>query len=341
MLDNAHTSPVLKAIDVWKMFGPGCNAYLKNQNNERHADALAKRGFVTGVREASFEVQQGEIFVLMGLSGSGKSTLLRCLTGLNELTAGEVLVNSQSLATASRRKLTDIRRKEISMVFQNFALLPHLCVLDNVAFPLRMSGVGREKRHAEARRLLELVGLGGKQSFYPHELSGGQQQRVGIARSLITDPVIWFLDEPFSALDPLIRKEMQNEFLRLQLSLRKTIVFVTHDFDEALRLGDRIAIMRDGCILQIGTAEDLVLRPANEYVRAFVEDIPREKVVSVRTLMQPLTPDADHSSPLGAEEKIGKVAKHLISADRPIAVVDQNGEIVGQISRSSLADFLK
>ncbi|MFL9945830.1 ATP-binding cassette domain-containing protein [Paraburkholderia agricolaris] len=340
-MNTTSTAPVLKAADVWKIFGAGSDAYLRDNRNDRQADALASRGFVTGVREASFEVQRGEIFMLMGLSGSGKSTLLRCLTGLHSLSSGEVMIDSQSLASASRRKLIDIRRREISMVFQNFALLPHLTVLDNVAFPLRMNGVARDKRIAEARRVLELVGLNGKQSFYPHELSGGQQQRVGIARSLVTDPTIWFLDEPFSALDPLIRREMQNEFLRLQSTLRKTIVFVTHDFDEAIRLGDRIAVMRDGCVIQIGTAEDLVLRPANDYVRAFVQDIPREEVVSVRALVEPMSPGADATAPLNADDKIGAVVSRVIASDRPLAVRDDEGNLVGQVSRASLAEWLK
>ncbi|MCY1425902.1 Glycine betaine transport ATP-binding protein OpuAA [compost metagenome] len=293
------------------------------------------------MREASFEVRTGEIFILMGLSGSGKSTLLRCLTGLYPLSAGEVMIADQSLASATPQQLMDIRRRKISMVFQNFGLLPHLSVLENVAFPLRMNGMSRDKRLAEAQRVLELVGLKGRELFYPHELSGGQQQRVGIARSLVTDPSIWFLDEPFSALDPLIRKEMQNEFIRLQRSLRKTIVFVTHDFDEAVRLGDRIAIMQNGQILQIGTAEDLVLKPANDYVRAFVQDIPREKVVSLRAILDPLTADAEHNETFDLDQKIGSAAQRLISSDHAIAVKDALGVIVGQVSRQSYSRWLK
>jgi glycine betaine/proline transport system ATP-binding protein len=203
-----------------------------------------------------------------------------------------------------------------------------------------MNGTPRDKRLAEAQRVLELVGLKGRELFYPHELSGGQQQRVGIARSLVTDPSIWFLDEPFSALDPLIRKEMQNEFIRLQRSLRKTIVFVTHDFDEAVRLGDRIAIMQNGQILQIGTAEDLVLKPANDYVKAFVQDIPREKVVSLRAILEPLSTDADRSEPFELEQKIGSAVQRLIASDQAIAVKDAKGIIVGQVSRQSYSRWL-
>lgn len=337
----AHTEPLaLKATDVWKVFGADCEAYLKAQGNARDAQALEKLGYTTGVREASFEVRTGEIFILMGLSGSGKSTLLRCLTGLYSLSAGEVMIADQSLASATSQQLMDIRRRKISMVFQNFGLLPHLSVLENIAFPLRMNGTPRDKRLAEAQRVLELVGLKGRELFYPHELSGGQQQRVGIARSLVTDPSIWFLDEPFSALDPLIRKEMQNEFIRLQRSLRKTIVFVTHDFDEAVRLGDRIAIMQNGQILQIGTAEDLVLKPANDYVRAFVQDIPRDKVVSLRAILEPLSAQAEHNEPFELDQKIGTAAQRLIASDHAIAVKDAQGTLVGQVSRQSYSRWL-
>lgn len=336
----ATEPPALKAIDVWKVFGSDCETYLKTQDNARDAQALEKLGYTTGVREASFEVRTGEIFILMGLSGSGKSTLLRCLTGLYSLSFGEVMIADQSLASATSQQLMDIRRHKISMVFQNFGLLPHLSVLENIAFPLRMNGTPRDKRLAEAQRVLELVGLKDRESFYPHELSGGQQQRVGIARSLVTDPSIWFLDEPFSALDPLIRKEMQNEFIRLQRSLRKTIVFVTHDFDEAVRLGDRIAVMQNGQILQIGTAEDLVLTPANDYVRAFVQDIPREKVVSLRAILEPLSADAEDSEAFELDQKIGSAAQRLIAADHAIAVRDAQGAIVGQVSRQSYSRWL-
>ncbi|GLU36537.1 MULTISPECIES: glycine betaine/L-proline ABC transporter ATP-binding protein [unclassified Pseudomonas] len=336
-----NESLALKAVDVWKVFGTDCERYLSNASQPRDAQTLGRLGYITGVREASFEVREGEIFILMGLSGSGKSTLLRCLTGLYPLSCGEVMIANQSLASATSQQLRDIRRRKISMVFQNFGLLPHLTVLENIAFPLRMNGMPREQRLQEARRVLELVGLAGRESFYPHELSGGQQQRVGIARSLVTDPAIWFLDEPFSALDPLIRKEMQNEFIRLQSSLRKTIVFVTHDFDEAVRLGDRIAIMQHGEILQIGTAEDLVLRPANDYVKAFVQDIPREKVVSLRALLEPASADMDGEAPFSLEMKVGQAAQRLIEADRPIAVVDADGAVVGQVSRASYSKWLK
>ena len=216
------------------------------------------------MRDASLEVRKGEIFVIMGLSGSGKSTLVRCLSRLIEATAGQVLFDGTDLLRAGRREMIDIRRHKMGMVFQHFALLPHLSVLQNVAFPLRVQGVPASEREERARRSIELVGLRGREDYFPRELSGGQQQRVGIARSLVVEPEVWFLDEPFSALDPLIRREMQDEFLRLQTMLHKTIVFITHDVEEAIRLADHIAIMKDGEIIQIATAETLVTSPATE-----------------------------------------------------------------------------
>ncbi len=225
----------------------------------------------------------------MGLSGSGKSTLVRCMSRLVEPSAGEILFNGRDLLAASPREMIEIRRHRMGMVFQHFALLPHLSVLGNVGFPLEVQGVPRAEREKRAREMVELVGLAGREADYPHQLSGGQQQRVGIARSLAVEPELWFLDEPFSALDPLIRREMQDEFLRLQETLHKTIVFITHDFDEAIRLADRIAIMKDGRIEQTGTPEDLVMRPATPYVAEFTRDVPKAKVLTVAAIM---TPDA-------------------------------------------------
>ena len=222
----------------------------------------------------------------MGLSGCGKSTLVRCLSRLIEPTKGEVMFNGQDLLKANDKDLINIRRHKMGMVFQHFALLPHLTVLGNIAFPLEVQGVERKVREQRAMEVIELVGLKGRERYYPRELSGGQQQRVGIARSLAVEPEIWFLDEPFSALDPLIRREMQDEFLRLQNVLHKTIVFITHDFEEAIRLADRIAIMQEGEIIQVGTPEELVLRPETEYVSEFTRGIPRAKVLTARAVME-------------------------------------------------------
>ena len=237
----------------------------------------------------------------MGLSGSGKSTIVRCLSRLVEPTSGHILLDGEDLLQASERQLIDLRRRAMGMVFQNFGLLPHLTVLDNVAFPLRIQGKTLSERHVRAREMIELVGLQGREASYPHQLSGGQQQRVGIARSLAVGPELWFLDEPFSALDPLIRRQMQDEFLRLQKMLNKTIVFITHDIIEAFRLADRIAIMREGEVIQIGRPVDIVLNPADDYVAEFTEDVPLLRVLTVRELMEegaaPLAAGSEKISP--------------------------------------------
>src|SRR4029453_825538 len=234
---------------------------------------------------ASIDVHEGEIFIVMGLSGSGKSTMLRCLSRLIEPTYGEVNFDGRDLLNRGGGELIEIRRHKMGMVFQHFALLPHLTVLENVGFPLSVQGVARDQLVKRARAMVDLVGLKGREHHYPRELSGGQQQRVGIARSLAVEPEIWFLDEPFSALDPLIRREMQSELMRLQGVLKKTIVFVTHDFDEAIRLAARVAIMKDGEVIQVGTPEELVIHPATEYVAEFTRDVNRAKVMSARSLM--------------------------------------------------------
>ena len=231
-------------------------------------------GCIVGVNNASFDVDKGEMLVVMGLSGSGKSTLLRCISRLTDATAGKILIDGEDICLMNNKQLVELRREKMGMVFQNFALLPHKTVIENIAFPLQVKGISTENSMYKALEMVELVGLKGRENYFPRELSGGQQQRVGIARSLAVEPDIWFLDEPFSALDPLIRKEMQDEFLRLQGVLNKTIMFVTHDFDEALRLADRIAIMKDGIIEQLDTPGNIVLNPATDYVKKFTEDVP-------------------------------------------------------------------
>src|SRR4029450_5480743 len=243
--------------NVWKLFGRNAESFLRGRQAGPTNEDIATAGLISAVRAVTLDVHEGEIFVIMGLSGSGKSTLVRCMTRLIEPTAGEIMFEGRDLLQANERELIEIRRHKIGMVLQHFALLPHLTVLDNVAFPLAVQGIARAQREQRAHAVIELVGLKGREQYYPRQLSGGQQQRVGIARSLAVEPNVWFLDEPFSALDPLIRREMQDEFLRLQNLLRKTIVFITHDFDEAIRLADRIAIMKDGEIIQTGAPEDL------------------------------------------------------------------------------------
>ncbi|MEE8533941.1 MAG: glycine betaine/L-proline ABC transporter ATP-binding protein, partial [Alphaproteobacteria bacterium] len=278
--DTAARGAKISCEGVWKVFGNGAESFLAAHGHAPGLDQLAQAGLIGAVRAVSFAVDEGEIFVIMGLSGSGKSTLVRCMSRLIEPTAGEVIFEGRDLLKASDKDLIEIRRHKMGMVFQHFALLPHLTVLGNVAFPLSVQGVDRATRERRAQEMIDLVGLSGRESYYPRELSGGQQQRVGIARSLSVEPEIWFLDEPFSALDPLIRREMQDEFLRLQKLLEKTIVFITHDFDEAIRLADRIAIMKDGRIIQIGSPEELVTAPADDYVAEFTREIPRAKVLS-------------------------------------------------------------
>jgi glycine betaine/proline transport system ATP-binding protein len=300
---------------------------------------LASPEVIVAVRDVSLEVNEGEIFVIMGLSGSGKSTLVRCMSRLVEPSAGEILFNGRDLLAASPREMIEIRRHRMGMVFQHFALLPHLSVLGNVGFPLEVQGLPRAAREKRAREMIELVGLSGREADYPHQLSGGQQQRVGIARSLAVEPELWFLDEPFSALDPLIRREMQDEFLRLQSVLHKTIAFITHDFDEAVRLADRIAIMQDGAIIQIGTPEELATAPATAYVAEFTREIPRAKVLSVRSVMTPAG-NGGFAGEVAATTKIEAIARRVIDAGRPFAVTDEQGALIGQLERRAVLDVL-
>ena len=330
----------LACREVWKLFGEGAERFLAAQNAAPALPEIQAAGLVGAVRDANIAVREGEIFVIMGLSGSGKSTLVRCLSRLIEPTAGEIIFEGQDLLRASEREMIQIRRHKMGMVFQHFALLPHLTVLQNVAFPLDVQGIDRATREARAREVIDLVGLSGREAYYPRELSGGQQQRVGIARSLAVEPEIWFLDEPFSALDPLIRREMQDEFLRLQSVLRKTIVFITHDFDEAIRLADRIAIMKDGAVIQIDTPEQLVLTPADDYVAEFTKHIPRAKVLTVRAVMQAGAPTGEVAGEVAADERIEAVADRVEAAQQPFAVTDAGGAVIGSIDRRAVVDTL-
>jgi glycine betaine/proline transport system ATP-binding protein len=259
---------------------------------------------------------------------------------LIEPTAGRVIFDQRDLLQASEKELIEIRRHKMGMVFQHFALLPHLTVLGNVAFPLGIQGIDRKACEKRAREMIDIVGLTGRESYYPRELSGGQQQRVGIARSLAVEPEIWFLDEPFSALDPLIRREMQDEFLRLQNMLHKTIVFITHDFEEAIRLADRIAIMKDGDIIQTGSPEALVLHPATEYVAEFTRDIPRAKVLSARAIMMPPGDGPAPTESVPATAKVQDLAARLVNGAPLVAVTDGNGKVIGHLSRQSVLDVL-
>ena len=332
---------VIKCDSVYKIFGTNAKKMLESSNGNVDAKAFHEAGCIVGVNNASFEVSKGEMLVVMSLSGSGKSTLLRCISRLTEATAGKIFIDGEDLLALNEKKLIELRRNKMGMVFQSFALLPHKTVLENIAFPLQVKGLKTQDSVKKAMDMVELVGLGGRENDFPRELSGGQQQRVGIARSLAVEPDIWFLDEPFSALDPLIRKEMQDEFLRLQGVLKKTILFVTHDFDEALRLADRIAIMKDGIIEQLDTPANIVLNPATEYVRKFTEEVPREKVLKIESVMDPVNKSEQLSDlKVSKDVLIETVAEKILVQEKPVAVIDSNNKVVGVVHSSKVIHVL-
>lgn len=331
------TETVISCRSVSKIFGPDPVGHLARLKANPETPSA---GHVQAVRDVDLDIRRGEMLVVMGLSGSGKSTLVRCLSRLIEITGGSVTIEGQDIAALSETALIDLRRRKMGMVFQSFGLLPNRTVLDNVAFPLEMRGQDQATRYARAREMLELVGLNGRETYFPRELSGGQQQRVGIARSLAIEPDIWFLDEPFSALDPLIRREMQDEFLRLKGLLAKTIIFITHDFDEALRLADRIAIMKDGRIEQCDTPDQIVLHPATEYVAKFTAEIDRARVVRAGALARPMAA-APQGQAMAASHTIRDLARALVGDARTvIPVADAQGQIIGGMDRQEALDVL-
>ncbi len=331
---------------VWKVFGAAPAHIVTTVTPEMtRSEVLEQTGHVLAVRDVSFDVYDGEIFVIMGLSGSGKSTLIRCLSRLIEPTLGQIFVNGADVTALDNSQLRELRRRTMSMVFQRFGLFSHRRVLDNVVYGLEVQGMAKEQRLARSQDILELVGLRGWENHYPHELSGGMQQRVGLARALAVNPEILLCDEPFSALDPLIRRDMQNELIRLQKNLRKTLVFITHDFLEAIKLGDRIAIMKDGEIVQIGTPEQIVAHPVNDYVREFTQDVPRVKVLTARSVMKPVH---DKSALIGKAIAIDTTLEALIpltvDSDQELPIVDERQNLVGLVDRKAvmlaLADTL-
>jgi len=327
----------IKCESVYKIFGANAKKMLQDASGNVDAKTFQEAGCIVGVNNASFEVSKGEMLVVMGLSGSGKSTLLRCISRLTDATAGKIYIEGQDLLSLKNKELIELRRNKMGMVFQSFALLPHKTVLENIAFPLQIKGMKTEDSISKAMDMVKLVSLEGRENYFPRELSGGQQQRVGIARSLAVEPDIWFLDEPFSALDPLIRKEMQDEFLRLQGKLQKTIMFVTHDFDEALRLADRIAIMKDGIIEQLDTPANIVLSPATEYVKKFTEEVPREKVLKIEAVMEPLSDNKNLSDlKVSKDVIIETVAEKILSQEKPVAVIDANKKVIGIVKPSKI-----
>ncbi|WP_079127438.1 quaternary amine ABC transporter ATP-binding protein [Streptomyces sp. TP-A0874] len=342
----------LQAEHLYKVFGRRPNEAVRKLEGGAGRDELRADGTTAAVIDASFEVEEGQIFVVMGLSGSGKSTLLRMLNGLLEPTSGRVLVDGEDLTALSPRELRSVRSKKISMVFQHFALFPHRSVLENAAYGLEVQGVPAEERRERAQQALELAGLKGWESSWPDELSGGMQQRVGLARALATDADLLLMDESFSALDPLIRRDMQDQLIELQKRLKKTIVFITHDLNEAMRLGDRIAVMRDGQIVQIGTAEDILVTPANDYVASFIQDVDRSRVLTAGSIMEEpgSAPAAESGDEPRTDQELLDAAPATVSADTPIAelftpcagsgaavaVTDADGDLIGLVARESL-----
>ena len=323
---------------LWKIYGSQPKKILAKHNNQPSDEQLSESGHLAAVNDANFDVYKGETLVVMGLSGSGKSTLLRCLSRLIEPTAGSVTIEGRELLKMSNKELIALRRNKMGMVFQNFALLPHKTVLENVMFPLEIQGVPKAERVELAFELLKVVSLEGRDAHYPRQLSGGQQQRVGIARSLAVKPDIWFLDEPFSALDPLIRAEMQDEFIRLRETLGKTIMFITHDFDEALRLADRIAIMNHGHIEQLDTPDQIVLHPATEYIAKFTRNISKTNFLTVGALTKPFSPSeqiesfATDQEPLRKNDRLSTVSKRILNSTTDLLpVVNGSGKPFGYL----------
>ncbi|WP_367132088.1 MULTISPECIES: quaternary amine ABC transporter ATP-binding protein [Streptomyces] len=326
----------LQAEHLYKVFGRRPEAAVKRLESGADRDELRADGTTAAVIDASFEVEAGQIFVVMGLSGSGKSTLLRMLNGLLEPTAGRVLFDGQDLTALAPRDLRTVRSRKISMVFQHFALFPHRSVLENAAYGLEVQGVPRAERDERAAEALELAGLKGWETSWPDELSGGMQQRVGLARALATDADLLLMDESFSALDPLIRRDMQDQLLDLQTRLKKTIVFITHDLNEAMRLGDRIAVMRDGRIVQNGTAEDILVRPANDYVASFIQDVDRSRVLTAGSIMTSGAGAGAGAATVPATTPVAELFTPLARSTDPLTVTDAQGEPAGVVTRDLL-----
>jgi glycine betaine/proline transport system ATP-binding protein len=327
---------IVSCRNVWKIYGPKADRIVGTPDADLpREELLQKTGCVAAVRDVSFDVQPGEVFVVMGLSGSGKSTLVRMLNRLHDPTAGTVLLAGDDIMQLDDERLREVRRRKISMVFQNFGLLPHRRIVDNVAFGLEIRGVGKEEREAKATDVLQVVGLAGLGDAYPDELSGGMQQRVGLARALATDPEIMLFDEPFSALDPLIRRDMQDEVIRLQRDVQKTMIFITHDLAEALKLGDRIAIMKDGRFVQIGTPEEVVAHPADDYVADFTRDVPRAHVLTARAIMRSTDGETDFAGDVAADAILQSLLPLVVRDERPFRVVE-DGAQVGIVDRTTV-----
>jgi glycine betaine/proline transport system ATP-binding protein len=334
---RTNGTPTLVVRNLWKVFGPAEHKLIGTPDAELSRDELRRKtGSTVGLRDVTFDVRPGEVCVVMGLSGSGKSTLVRCMTRLIEPTSGEVMLDGDDIVKASPETLRELRRRRFSMVFQHFGLLPHRRVMDNVAFGLEIRGEPKAAREERARAMIDLVGLQGHADSYPDQLSGGMQQRVGLARALAVDPEVMFFDEPFSALDPLIRRDMQNEVLRLHHEVGKTMVFITHDLAEALKLGDHIVIMRDGKVVQIGRPEEVVGAPADDYVADFVSDVPKSHVLTLRWIMRPVEPGDPVDGPeFPASAVIRSCLETAASTEKPIRVVE-DGRLLGVVDRARI-----
>ena len=335
---DSDTSDVTFSVrNLWKIFGKNADKVIGTDLERADRDHIKKEtGCTVAVRDVSFDVRPGEIFVVMGLSGSGKSTLIRCLTRLIEPTSGSVRLDGEDIEQASDQRLRELRRHKMAMVFQHFGLLPNRRIIDNVAYGLEVRGMSREERYARAHEMIDMVGLSGYENARPGELSGGMQQRVGLARALAVDPQVLLFDEPFSALDPLIRRDMQNEVVRLQRELNKTSVFITHDLQEALKLGDRIAIMRDGELVQVGTPEEVVGRPANAYVADFTSDVARTTVLTARWLVRDAFPEERTDGPTTEPGTVlAEVLPMLAASTAPVRVVEGD-TLLGYVGRDDV-----
>ena len=331
------TDATVSCRGLWKVYGPHPERVVGSADADLpRAELLEKTGCVAAVRDVSFDVAAGEVFVVMGLSGSGKSTLVRMINRIHDPTSGQVFIDGEDVLTLTDERLREIRRQKVSMVFQHFGLLPHRRIADNVAFGLEVRGVEKAERLTKATEVLEIVGLGGWGQHYPDELSGGMQQRVGLARALATDPEIMLFDEPFSALDPLIRRDMQDEVIRLQREVRKTMIFITHDLAEALKLGDRIAIMKDGTFVQVGTPEEVVAHPADDYVADFTRDVPRAHVLTARSIMRPFDGVTVADGPqVQATTIVQDLLPLVVRSEQEVRVLD--GEtVIGFVDREAV-----
>jgi len=340
MTDQVAAEPTVSCRGVWKVYGPDAAKIIGSSDADLpRAELLEKTGCVAAVRDVSFDVGAGEVFVVMGLSGSGKSTLVRMINRLHDPTAGQIMIDGEDVLELSAERLRELRRRKISMVFQHFGLFPHRRIVDNVSYGLEVQGVEKEERTRKAGEVLDTVGLEGWGDRYPDELSGGMQQRVGLARALATEPQIMLFDEPFSALDPLIRRDMQDEVVRLQQEVRKTMIFITHDLLEALKLGDRIAIMKDGQFVQVGTPEEVVARPANDYVADFTRDVPRAHVLTARSIMRPVDGTSADGPAVAPTTVVQDLIPMVADGDRVIRVVDGD-TVLGVVDRAAVMGAL-